>query len=245
MPVTCSSFTVRRADDAADVLGPRVAEWLEPYAAKELAQNLGVSVSTAEKWKAGHPPGLPHMAQMIEVWGQAFIEAVFGPLIQDPLTLEERAARIEQDMAALRRDIGEQLSEATHEAKGGGGDGALPLRPRGGCGGAVAGGGRPAHQPEPVVWSMTTMLSSAAIGLAVMHTRVHLPDVDGEGNAVPVPRSVKDAIRSVARERLTRAEAARLAGRLRDAGDVLQDTVRDLTAYCGRGGEDAPDGGVR
>jgi hypothetical protein len=62
-------------------VGPRVAALLKDVyprnTAKLIAGDLSVSISTVERWLAGHAPTVLHLEEMYGRWGERFVRAVF------------------------------------------------------------------------------------------------------------------------------------------------------------------------
>jgi len=70
------------APDAMELVGARIAMWCGREPAKVLARRLGANDRTVQGWRDGRPPALKHLHRMVEYWGSAFIEDVFGDVLQ-------------------------------------------------------------------------------------------------------------------------------------------------------------------
>ena len=171
MTATCSVL----ADDVEELVGPRLRDWMQPYSAKWLAQTFDTSVSAAEKWKTGKLPAFKHMAAMLAYWGQSFADQVLEPVIADPRTLEQRAARIEQDMTALRKEIAH-----AERAQGLGGGAADQAGDQDGRRDAADRSSRASTQRGPAASARRT-LGFLVVGISLGLTLAHA------GNFLPMP----------------------------------------------------------
>jgi hypothetical protein len=97
---------------AADRLGARVAMLLRDvyprHRAKLIAQEFGVSTPTAERWLAGRPPKVQHLAVMAERWPCRFIRTVF------PAAVSYQAGR-----QVLAIEVGEEMEAQLEPPMGG------------------------------------------------------------------------------------------------------------------------------
>jgi hypothetical protein len=83
----------------------RFGDWAQRYPVKVLAQIAGAEQRTAKGWRNGQFPRSPHFSRMVAHWGRQFLDHVYGHLLHDDPTPEQRLDRIEQDLVALRRSI--------------------------------------------------------------------------------------------------------------------------------------------
>ena len=197
MTATCAIL----ADDVEDLVGPRLRDWLSPYSAKWLARTFNASVSTAEKWRTGCLPATKHIAQMLSFWGQGFVDQVLAPVVADPTSLEDRAARIEQDMTALRKEI------ADAERSGGVGSGRADVGgERAGSAGAAGGQGRAAAQRTALAAAGRNVggaVVGLALGLSVAQSGGLL--TVGGGDDEPIQRVQQRTVRGAPRKAPGRA----------------------------------------
>ncbi|WP_200288177.1 hypothetical protein, partial [Rhodothalassium salexigens] len=96
-------------DEDIEALGERVGAFLRAAMpgdakAKVIARRYAVSISTAEKWLAGSPPGVKWLAMLINDLGAPFVRHVFEPLLGEA-SLSQRADRLVADMELLRKDL--------------------------------------------------------------------------------------------------------------------------------------------
>ncbi len=89
------------------LVGQRLAEWLIPYSAKDLARLFPpVEPRTAKAWKAGNLPNNRALIQMVERWGGEFLEHLFAPVLAEgDLSLDRRLERLEREAASIRREF--------------------------------------------------------------------------------------------------------------------------------------------
>ncbi|CAM3777846.1 hypothetical protein LIHA111178_08015 [Litorimonas haliclonae] len=96
-------------NDTGDDLKRRLSDFLlhryPMNAAKLVASDIRVSPDTAYKWVDGtaFPTRPDHLARMTAVYGRAFLDAVFVPIVQDHITLRE--ARLEAQKRQIERDL--------------------------------------------------------------------------------------------------------------------------------------------
>lgn len=133
----------------------RLVEFLAPYQAKELARLFDCSPRTAESWKRGSWPGSRHEHAIVQHWGRAWLDYVYGPLLPaEDRALAAQLAEIEGRIAAVRASV--ETIEGEADGTGALGRGVAPLRPPAAAAGAApgaaaAGAGRAAGDPGPGV----------------------------------------------------------------------------------------------
>ena len=105
--------------DTGREFGSRVAQWCRAYDYKTLARMFQVSPRTADGWRQGSPPSTKHLYRMVALWGDAFLQDVFAPVLQEADDdLDRRLERIERDLQATRRAINEQAQADRSEVGG-------------------------------------------------------------------------------------------------------------------------------
>ena len=119
------TLTVHKMFKAAgfeNPIGERLANWLRPYQAKELARMFGVEARTAKNWRGGKYPQMRHLILMAERWGVAFLEDIFEPVLSETdISLSRRLERIEADARRLKQEMeieennGAHFGAATHQ----------------------------------------------------------------------------------------------------------------------------------
>ena len=105
-----SAFVLmHRADSSAiENVRLRIQHWCRQMSAKELARSLETQprVRTVRGWREGDTaPGIDHLAAMVGLWGQAFLDDVFEPMVADPPDLMARLARIENTIRTVREGL--------------------------------------------------------------------------------------------------------------------------------------------
>ncbi|MBK5910097.1 hypothetical protein CCR85_01135 [Rhodothalassium salexigens] len=181
-------------DEHIEALGERVGAFLRAAMpgeakAKMIARRYAVSLSTAEKWLAGSPPGVKWLAMLINDLGAPFVRHVFEPLLGEA-SLSQRADRLVADMELLRKDLA-HVDEATRrtldlaragdsvDGAGAGQRGLSAGAARGSDGGArdQAAPARPGGRLSGAARGLGVWLAGLALGLAL---------ADG-GGWLPVP----------------------------------------------------------
>ena len=112
-------MTSRFLDAAAggNPVGVRIAQWIRPYEAKELANLFGVEPRTAQTWRRGNMPQGRALVAMTRRWGAEFLEFIFAPVLaESDLDLEARLESIERQLATLRGEIRETNFGKDHGA---------------------------------------------------------------------------------------------------------------------------------
>jgi len=103
------TFAAQKLFEAAgfeNPIGERLANWLRPYPAKELARMFGVEARTAKNWRGGQYPQMRHLILMAERWGVAFLEDIFEPVLSETeVSLSRRLERIEADARRLKQEM--------------------------------------------------------------------------------------------------------------------------------------------
>jgi hypothetical protein len=135
-------------------VGERIAAWIDPYPAKVLAGRFGVSVKTAESWRAGHFPQVRHLLAMVEAWGEGFAAHVFAPVLGEA-PLAHRLDRLARELTIIQGEVADGLASIPNSA----GLGPLPR------GMAARAAGASASAPRPAVGSAA--LSARALLLLV------------------------------------------------------------------------------
>jgi len=93
------------APDAMEMVGARIATWCGREPAKQLARNLGANDRTVQGWREGRPPAMRHLHAMVEYWGSAFIEDVFGDALQArPGDFAARMRRLRAELDAMEAE---------------------------------------------------------------------------------------------------------------------------------------------
>lgn len=81
-------------------LSRRLARFVERFPAKELSEQIGCDVRTAENIRRGHWPIARHWAGLIATFGRDLTEAVFHP--------DAAAARLEEEVAELEARLADR-----------------------------------------------------------------------------------------------------------------------------------------
>jgi hypothetical protein len=100
-----SAVDILGAAAGPTAVGERLATWLRPYPAKQLARMLSVKPRTARSWRTGSLPQTQHLTAMVERWGIEFLEYLFAPVLADAQPIEDRLERLERELGAIRREI--------------------------------------------------------------------------------------------------------------------------------------------
>lgn len=82
------------------ILRERLARFVQPVPAKELARRIGCDVRTAENIRRAHWPIARHWAGLIAAFGRDVTEAVFHP--------DAAASRLEEECAELEARLAER-----------------------------------------------------------------------------------------------------------------------------------------
>ncbi|WP_395830291.1 hypothetical protein [Elstera sp.] len=120
-------------------VGERIADWIDPYPAKLLAGWFGVSLKTAESWRAGHFPQMRHLLAMVERWGEGFAAHVLAPVLGEA-PLVARLDRLARELTMIQGEVADGLASISHSA----GVGPLPAGVAARAAGASPSAARPA-----------------------------------------------------------------------------------------------------
>lgn len=124
-------------------VGERIADWIDPYPAKLLAGWFGVSLKTAESWRAGHFPQMRHLLAMVERWGEGFAAHVLAPVLGEA-PLAHRLDRLARELTMIQGEVADGLASIPNSA----GLGSLPAGVAARAAGASTFAPRPAaHAP--------------------------------------------------------------------------------------------------
>lgn len=124
-------------------VGERIADWIDPYPAKLLAGWFGVSLKTAESWRAGHFPQMRHLLAMVERWGEGFAAHVLAPVLGEA-PLAHRLDRLARELNLIQGEVADGLASIPNSA----GLGSLPAGVAARAAGASTFAPRPAaHAP--------------------------------------------------------------------------------------------------
>jgi hypothetical protein len=86
--------------DDRQTLSRRLAAYVNPFSAKELAIKLGCTERTAENIRKGHWPIARHWLALVRAFGRDLTECVFHP--------DAAAARLAEEVAALEAQLAER-----------------------------------------------------------------------------------------------------------------------------------------
>ncbi|WGM47679.1 hypothetical protein KOAAANKH_02561 [Brevundimonas sp. NIBR10] len=96
--------------DESQVLQARLRRFLRPrVTAKALARQIDCDPRTAQNILAGHWPSARHWLNIVQAFGKDVTEAVFHP--------DDAAARLEQEVQALERQLAEKRALAAEVAR--------------------------------------------------------------------------------------------------------------------------------
>ena len=91
-------------------VGERLAGWMRPHSAKELARMFDVEPRTAKGWRVGCLPQVRHLVRMTQRWGSAFLNDVFSPVLAEPdISTRFRIERIEHELAHLKETLNDDV----------------------------------------------------------------------------------------------------------------------------------------
>lgn len=82
-----------------------LSAFLKPFSAKYLSRLTGCAVATCEGWKEGRFPNTRGQIALVAGFGQAYLDAVFAPVLSAEAPLTRRLERAEADLAALKKDL--------------------------------------------------------------------------------------------------------------------------------------------
>lgn len=93
-------------DSPVAEVGGRLAVWLRDWPAKVLARTIGVSVRTAESWKAGQVPQFRHLLAMVDLWGEGFLDYLFAPVLEaQESSVAHQITRIRASLTRLEEEL--------------------------------------------------------------------------------------------------------------------------------------------
>ncbi|WP_026986539.1 hypothetical protein [Fodinicurvata fenggangensis] len=93
-------------DSPVAEVGGRLAIWLRDWPAKVLARTIGVSVRTAESWKAGQVPQFRHLLAMVDLWGEGFLDYLFAPVLEaQESSVAHQITRIRASLTRLEEEL--------------------------------------------------------------------------------------------------------------------------------------------
>jgi hypothetical protein len=86
----------------------RFAEWVARWPTKVLARRFDASPRTVKAWRAGQMPQSTTFTAMVQVWGIAFLEHIFAPVLApSDLDVARRLDRLQSDLSALKDVLNE------------------------------------------------------------------------------------------------------------------------------------------
>lgn len=101
-------------DSPVAEVGGRLAVWLRDWPAKVLARTIGVSVRTAESWKAGHVPQFRHLLAMVDLWGEGFLDYLFAPVLDaQESSVAHQITRIRASLTRLEEELAADAAAQT------------------------------------------------------------------------------------------------------------------------------------
>jgi hypothetical protein len=89
--------------DDPQVLSRRLAAYVSPIPAKDLARRIGCDIRTAENIRRGHWPVARHWMGLIAAFGRDLTECVFHP--------EAAAERLQKEVQELERQLAERSAQ--------------------------------------------------------------------------------------------------------------------------------------
>lgn len=160
MSAVTQTFLLSAGGEPVEAVAQQIARWCRRWPAKDLARRLNVSVRTAEGWQQGNFPQGRHLTAMVAMWGAAFLDTVYAPVLEDQ-ALDRRLEAVEATIADLRKDLIDHADTA-------------PSRP------AIA---TPAHLGSgaarargAVVAAARGLIVGIVIGAGALHMVPQLPD---------------------------------------------------------------------
>lgn len=91
--------------DTYDDVCRNYGAWIQAYQVKEIQRTFGVAEPTAKKWRNGCLPESRQLVAMMERWGVAFEQSVFGPALGTQLSIKGSAEIIRALSADMERQI--------------------------------------------------------------------------------------------------------------------------------------------
>lgn len=89
--------------DDPQLLSRRLAAYVSPIPAKDLARRIGCDVRTAENIRRGHWPVARHWMGLIAAFGRDLTDCVFHP--------EAAAERLQKEVQELERQLAERSAQ--------------------------------------------------------------------------------------------------------------------------------------
>jgi hypothetical protein len=97
----------------------RFAEWVARWPTKVLARRFDASPRTVKAWRAGQMPQSTTFTAMVQVWGIAFLEHIFAPVLApSDLDVARRLDRLQSDLSALKEALHDHPGEAAGQSPG-------------------------------------------------------------------------------------------------------------------------------
>lgn len=91
--------------DTYDDVRRNYGAWIQAFQVKEIQRTFGVAEPTAKKWRNGCLPESRQLVAMMERWGVAFEQSVFGPALDTRLSIRGAAEIIRALSADMERQI--------------------------------------------------------------------------------------------------------------------------------------------